>query len=654
MTSQDETNGREFAKQRDRYLQTMDALGAYGWTPMNLIPVGSGFKVESPRGPRFLKRFRFGPQEICLVHDMLEHLRSRGFDDAPRIYLTRSGEPYVHLDGEILYLQDWYDLSRPDIGEPGTLRTAVEIMARMHQAGERFRPRPGLGGLRDDYGSWLDKSVERLRDLYGFAELADEGRRDSRFDSRYAKAAPAFCRQAEAAVRRLADSTLGDLAQTEREAGAVCHRNFTPRNLAMDSRMRLRLLDFDSSGLEIRLEDLAKFVRRAAGLDLERAAFILQSYGQARGRPLSREETELIGTYLLFPMEFWAVGKSRYQKDHRRNRTLRRLLESAEQRARFAKIVGGLDLPAEPILVTLPGPGAVSGPEPVDTPDVPDGPHLPATPVEPDQLEAIPLDLLRMDAIDLPAGSFEEEAAPMLEETPIYQAWTEPEPEEEDVLVFAQPAPEETPVAPESEAPAAEAKETALEPGLQLVIPLSAEPETMAGPVQQAEPEPGLGAEHKPEPEPVAVTVPETVSAPKQAAVPASARASAPARRLVWGPLPHPVRPPGEQKAVTVTGEITEPAGDKETPPESPTGDEAGDIPDEWPPALDVKPARAADLEEAAGTPPQAEAPAPDDLEPHDAAPAEDQAVQVAAAPPGPRTIVWSKWPSPVHPRQES
>lgn len=593
MTSQpDKAGERGFAHDKALYQRTVEALGAYGWTPLSLIPSGSGFRVETPRGPRFLKRFRFGPQEIHFVYDVVEHLRSRGFDEAPRIYLTRGGDPYVHVDGEILYLQEWHDLSPPDLADPGTLRLAAQIMARLHAAGERYRPPSGLAGLREEYGSWLDKSVERLRELYGFAELAGQGRRESKWDSRYAKAAPAFCRRAEEAVRLMAEPPLRDLASREREAGAVCHRNFVPRNLALDGRTRLCLLDFDSCSREIRLDDLAKFVRRAAGLDLDRAAFILQCYSDARGVPLVREEIALIGAYLLFPTEFWAVGRSRYQREHQRDRMLRWLVQTSEQWARFASAIGGLELPAEPMLVPLPQAMPTGGP--LAPPDVPDGPHLPAAPDGPDKAEAVPLGLLRMDLLGTPPANLQEVSFPMSEETPIYQAW-----------------------------PAAET----------------------------------CGREDE-------VTIDQTAAIDLDALLPPAGPGTTTVRRLVWEPLPQPAQTVEKQTAALGDGGEQTAAVSDDTQQTAAVSDDSEQRESEPAEAVAVLATLAGAGVPEQGAPPGGP-PAPDGPKPvaetdtgvlpgskpvpgSGATPGTAAPPAPAAVQPGPKTLVWGKWPAPA------
>jgi CotS family spore coat protein len=630
---------REFKRQRAAYEAMSEALEAYGWKPSSLITMGSGFRVETPLGPRFLKRFRYGPQEMSFVYDVVEHLRSRGFHNTPRIYLTRGGDPYVFAGGETLYLEDWHDLTPLDVNDPGTLSAVSTVMAVMHKAAEGYRPAGTLTGVRDNYGSWLEESVERLRDLYGFAELAEKERRTSKWDSRFARAAPAFCKQAEEAVRLLAESPLREIVRLEREAGAVSHGNFAPRNLALDTRMQLCVLDFDNCSREIRLDDLAKFISRAAALDLDRAAFIMQCYGQARGTPLSRDEITVIGAYLLFPSEFWAVGRSRFHRDHPRERALRRLIENGESLARFAAVVGGLTLPPEPVLVTVPGEGpaeaagaadgaagAAAHAGPLQAPGIPDGPHLPAMPVEPDIVTAAPIGLLRMDAVTPSAGNPKEVPFQMSEETPVYQAWPEEAPEEapeeeQGALVFAQPAPE---------------------------VDIQDEPSQIAGEI-----------------------VPEA-----QEAKPAAGQ------RLVWGPMPEPVMSIPEQTAAAtgeedgVAGE-TEPGGiplldqepvqsaavdqdiqeaSLETPPDMSPEPVVlvEDAVAESPPAP-AKPAQAVALLEEPVAEPVAESvveAVAEMVAETVAEPSEEPEVRTVQ--PGPRTIVWGKWPEPVKPREEN
>jgi CotS family spore coat protein len=420
-----------FSEQRMRYERLTEAVKAYGPTPYSVFPVGSGFKVETSRGPRYLKRFRYGPRELMFVYYCLEYLRGRGFDQASRIYLTMAGHPYVELDGEVFYLRDWFECVEPDFADPGTLKACARLLAEMHAAGEGFAPPPDLSEVRLEYGSWLDKCILRLREIYGYAELAEEDSQGLKFDRRYAKSATLFLRQAEDAVRRMAELPLTETAKRERELGVICHRNFTPRQIVLDERARLKPLDFDNCTREIRLDDVAKFVRKAAYLDLDKARFILQCYGDARGRELDAGELGLIAAYLLFPREFWVIGRSRFEKDHRRERTLRRLIENVDNWGRFADGIGGLRTAVTaPVSALLAEDREETTGERPSLPEqftFPDGPHQPLIPFPEDSAPAVrPLRLWRVDEVRIKP---EHEEVSEVEKI----AWQTPEPREQPV-----------------------------------------------------------------------------------------------------------------------------------------------------------------------------------------------------------------------------
>lgn len=395
------TTENDFAARRQHYELLRQAVRAYGFVPGAMVRVGSGYRVEGPAGPRFLKRLNYGPAEATFIYHALEYLRRNGFAEAPRINLTTDGVPFIVPSGELYYLEDWYDVAPADLSDPSVLGGCVDLMARLHKAGVGFTPPEAIADVRNDYGSWLDKCVGRLREMYSFAELAEDGKRSSAFDNRYARVSLLFARQAEEAVRRLAELPLAEVAKQERHAKALCHRDFTARNLALDARSRIRLLDFDNIAREIRLDDVAKLLRRAAYLDVERAGFIVDRYGQAMGRALSSEELALISAYLLFPAEFWSVGSSRFRKNRLRERKLRRLVRDSEAWASFAMALADLDVPRG----ELAGQDATRAaaergrfPEHVA---LPDGPQLPSVPftaeAEENSLAMPDIELVRFD-----------------------------------------------------------------------------------------------------------------------------------------------------------------------------------------------------------------------------------------------------------------
>ncbi len=438
------STGNEFAARRQHYELLRQAVRAYGFAPGAMVRIGSGYRVEGPAGPRFLKRLNYGPPEASFIYHALEHLRRTGFAEAPRMHLTTDGLPFIVPDGEIYYLQDWHDLSDPDLGDPSVLGGCVDLMARLHRAGEGFEPPGDIADVRNDYGSWLDKCVGRLREMYSFAELAEERKRINAFDGRYARASLYFARQAEEAVRRLAELPLAEVAQRERQAKALCHRDFTPRNLGLDARSKLRVFDFDNVAREVRLDDLAKFIRRAAYLDVDRAAFIVERYGRETGRALSSEEIALLSAYLLFPTEFWSVGNSRFRKDRPREHRLRRLIRDSEAWASFAEALADLNVPRSELsaasrggwLSDAPGgaPGSMldpagEGPEGIA---LPEGPYLPSVPfAEGHTAPAAVADtgLVRFDRPAAPSSPDQEE---VVSTVPSTDSWNCDRPQEEN------------------------------------------------------------------------------------------------------------------------------------------------------------------------------------------------------------------------------
>jgi len=317
-----------------------DLAGHYALDLIDAVPLRSGFLLKTREGAYHLKRFRYHEDDLWFVHDALAHLRNGGFRQVPELLPTREDRPFTNREGHIFYLVAWRPGGELDTTNPLALRQACRVLASLHLAARGFSPAPDLSAARVQWGDWRDKFRRRLEELVHYSAVARELRRESRFARRFSRHAQRFIDCGRRALESLDTLRLPERAEVARRRGELAHRDYIPANLIYHEGS-VWPVDFDNCACEIHLDDLAKFVLRAAGGELDRARFILQAYSQIL--PLDDEDIALIAAYLRFPHRLWSLARHRFDGGKSRKQALKALTRGLEAWLGFVDALGNID-----------------------------------------------------------------------------------------------------------------------------------------------------------------------------------------------------------------------------------------------------------------------------------------------------------------------
>lgn len=276
------------------------AAKAYGLDPARLLPVASAYRQAAAfrAGDVLLKPYRYGERQLYYVTGALLHLDGSGL--TPSLVRTLEDDPYARAAGGLWYATTWIP-GRP-VRLPLELDAAARALARFHDAAV------GCFVPYSPSRSWLRRWQGLLDDLAAFRATAAGGA--TAFDREYARAAPGFIRRAEEALATLRRS---DYPRREAEMQAerrLCHRDCTAANLIVDEAGRVRLVDLDTIGPELRLHDLARLLLPGVTAGPTAVLSALATYESVL--PLDPAERRLLPAALHLPREFWWAGRCRY------------------------------------------------------------------------------------------------------------------------------------------------------------------------------------------------------------------------------------------------------------------------------------------------------------------------------------------------------
>lgn len=271
------------------------------------------WKAETSEGPKYLKLSKLAPADLQFIFESLEYLHTKGFRTAPRLWLTRAGNPYVAGPDGIYILTDWFEGTELDFNNLTDLADACRYLAEFHRYSQGFEPT--LPNQRTTWYSWPAKWERQIRELHDFRRLALAEKETSVFSRLYLRHFEPFYRQAVRSYERLLQSFYQSVAYEGYRQKSFCHHDYSGRNILRNSNGQLALIDFDYAVRDIRIHDLINLLLRNLRHQewkMDICQFILSEYHQVS--KLSADEMEVMYVLLSWPQDFWQIGLQYYHE----------------------------------------------------------------------------------------------------------------------------------------------------------------------------------------------------------------------------------------------------------------------------------------------------------------------------------------------------
>lgn len=288
-----------------------DIENGYGIEIERYWQVRGAFRLDSDRGPLFLKRSRLTEKELRFVTAALAHLDRRGFDRTPRVIATTDGAPFLCAGGARYVLTEWRTGEECDFDNRADTQETAGLIAELHQASAGFDPPPGC--LRWQYGTWPQTFRRRLAELALFGRIAGIRAETHEFDREFLRRLAEQTAYGQEAYAWLQESRYPGLVFLARRERGFCHHDLAHHNVIREPDGRLTLVDFDYAICDLRVHDLANLLRRVLkrnGWQPGQAWEIVAAYD--RRKTLLPAELELLAVLLWWPQEYWQVAFQYY------------------------------------------------------------------------------------------------------------------------------------------------------------------------------------------------------------------------------------------------------------------------------------------------------------------------------------------------------
>lgn len=315
------------------YPSVLAVAQGYGLDVTSYAAVPGGYLLDAATGKYWLKPFAGSEKELDLVVAASEHLERRGFPYQTRSLRLRDASPGIRFRRVLFCLVEAAPGAEPRLDTLEALREAGERLGWFHLAARAFDPPADLADVRREWGSCERVFKERLLDLYDFQETCADRPRRTRFDGLYLEHFNDFVDAAREAVDIVAELPLREMIAVARADRQFCHGDFAPAALAVSAHGELVITDLDMMRFDLRVVDVAEFIRTTSDFDPERAGAFLQGYHAAF--PLAAEDVRLIEAYLRFPRDYWRAANAYYREGINTRARLSEVIANYQTRQRF-------------------------------------------------------------------------------------------------------------------------------------------------------------------------------------------------------------------------------------------------------------------------------------------------------------------------------
>lgn len=300
---------REFLGQYNLDVNLFETMGL---KVKQIIPVRSVYRIVTDKGFFCLKKLRFSLEEMDFIFGAVEHLKSKGFKNVFNIIRQKDGSNFLDFKGEKYFLTEWVDGRECDFLNPMDLETAIEVLAKLHNASEGYRPAV-CPANRDYLGKWPENFQKRIGEMEDMKQKVLKKKDKSEIDRIYMDYVDMCIKDAKEAVAMLEDSGYRELTAEAAEKQGFIHHDYAHHNILHTFDGKTCVVDFDYCIRDIRVHDLGSLIIRnmkRCNWDTDKAVAIIESYD--RLNPISKNELRILVPFFLFPQDFWMISRQYY------------------------------------------------------------------------------------------------------------------------------------------------------------------------------------------------------------------------------------------------------------------------------------------------------------------------------------------------------
>ena len=292
---------------------------------------------ETDQGQKLLKEYRGSMERAEFLTGMLEHLKGQGML-VETVIRTKEGTPFAVAEDETKYaLYDAWLGAECDTKSREDMLASVCRLAELHNAAESYKGEiPEF--VRGNQNALLSLYEKHNRELNKVKNYIRAKKKKNEFEMLFFGQYGDFMQKAESVTKQLSDMPM------EEALVGFCHGDYNQHNVIF-SKKGTAIVHFDSFSYQIRVSDLANFMRKMLeknNWNTELGMDLIHAYD--RVRKLSAGELQCLYLYMAYPEKFWKIANHYYNAHKawisgRNIEKLDKLISQESSREQFLKLL---------------------------------------------------------------------------------------------------------------------------------------------------------------------------------------------------------------------------------------------------------------------------------------------------------------------------
>lgn len=287
----------------------------YDFKVYNSIKVRSAYKVETDKGTICLKKIRHGKKKIDNGHLLVKGLIDNNFSNVAKYIPAKDGHLFVNINKAFFYATEWINGKEVDLCSITEVENCSKLLAKFHLATNKIDK--SKLSIRNNLEKWPISFKNNLDDLEKFKKIIEKKKHKGEFDIAYLKYIDSYYSRGMSLLNILNESEYNKLSEVANKNKIICHDSFYYQNI-IKMENSYYVVDLDSITIDLQINDLGKFIRRLMykseyKWSFKKALLSINAYESVN--KLTKSEHGVMIGLILFPHNFWKLGKRKYIKN---------------------------------------------------------------------------------------------------------------------------------------------------------------------------------------------------------------------------------------------------------------------------------------------------------------------------------------------------
>lgn len=317
-------------------------LNRYDFEVVNYKKTNNSYKIHTKTGDICLKKFKHGLYKVENKNILITELLKNSFKNTPRFIKTKNNNLFIFYKKRFFYATEWIQGNKCNLLALDEAKNCAKLLAQFHVA-TKFIDKTNIK-LKANLKNWPQLYKDKSYDLFKFKDVILNKRIKDDFDKTYLRNIDKFYEKGLVTLKILNDSDYYRLSKKAKVERTICYNSFYYENIIKKDNMYY-IINLDNILIDMQINDLCKFIKRLMNTieynwDFQKAKEIIYGYNSIK--KLRKGELYVMLAFIIFPYEFWKIGKNKYYKyknwnEQKYSYKLNEILKKAKVKENFIK-----------------------------------------------------------------------------------------------------------------------------------------------------------------------------------------------------------------------------------------------------------------------------------------------------------------------------